>query len=307
MRSYLQTLFVSDMTSDEADQRTGPTSIRLFDCECEPISLGENADLDPRAAIEAAVRTRKTARAIAVIPMLGPITQRPSLFAAFFGGTSTAKFGQAFDDLVSNPSIGAIVIDADTPGGEVAGTPELASKIFHARGKKPIVTVANGWLASAGYWIGTAADQVVVAPSGSVGSIGVRTMHVDVSKMLEEMGQSVTLISAGKHKIENNPFEALTADGKAFLQSEVNRHYGEFVSAVAAHRDVTASAVRNGFGEGRMLGPKDAKAAGMVDRIGTLEETIARLGGNLSDRAAERVAAVERRERLDALDGWLGV
>lgn len=307
MKSYLRTMIVSDMTADEADRRTGPTTVRFFDCEAQPLTLGENADLDPMAAIEAAVRTRKTARAIAVIPMLGPITQRPGLFSAFFGGVSTEKFGRAFDDLVSNPSIGAIVIDADTPGGEVSGTPELASKIFRARGTKPIVTVANGWLASAGFWIGTAAGEVVVSPSGSVGSIGVRTMHVDVSKMLEEWGEKVTLISAGRFKTEANPFEPLGAEAKKFLQSQVDRIDGEFVSAVATHRGVTPTVVRNGFGEGRMLGSKDAKAAGMIDRIDTLEGTIARLGGGLVERANAAAAAVERRAGLDKLDERLGV
>ena len=300
MRSYLNTLIVSDMSQEEIEARTGPLKVEYFGCEATSLFVNPVA-----AALEAALKTRKTKRAIAVLPLLGPITQRAGLFTAFFGGTSTEKWGQAFDDLIASEHVGAVVIDGDTPGGSVAGVPELAEKIFKARGTKPIVFVGNTWLASAGYWIASAGDEIVVTPSGEVGSIGVWSMHVDLSKAMEDFGEKVTLISAGKYKTEFNPYEPLGKEAKAYEQEVVDRYYGQFVDAVARGRNVTARTVRNGFGEGRMVGAKNAVAEGMADRVATLDQTIQRLGGGIADRQQARADRAARERRLGELEAEL--
>lgn len=106
------------------------------------------------AEIEARVGDRKSVAVsgspqIAVLPLYGVIAQRMNLMSEFSGGTSAEKFGQMFDDAVKNPDVSAIVIDVDSPGGTVSGTPELAQKIFDARGTKPITAVVNSLMASA--------------------------------------------------------------------------------------------------------------------------------------------------------------
>lgn len=303
MRAYLNTLIVSDMSQEESEARTGPLAVRFHDCEGGHLGDDCCATRDEEGVrpagdrLHIALATRKTNRAIAVVPLTGPITQRSGLFTAFFGGTSTEKFGQVFDNLVASPAVGAIVIDADTPGGTVSGVPELAEKVFKARGSKPIVVVSNAILASAGYWIGSAADQIVVTPSGELGSIGVWSMHVDISKALEQSGENVTLISAGEFKTEMSPFGPLSEEAEAYEQGAVDRYNGMFIDAVAQGRGVSASVVRKGFGRGRMVGPKDAKAEGMVDRIGTLEDTIRRLGGQVAERETARAEHEERKGR----------
>ena len=85
----------------------------------------------------------------------------------------TEAFGAAFDRAAADSSIGAIVLNIDSPGGSVYGVEELADKIYKARGTKPVYAVANSLAASAAYWIGSAASQLYVTPSGEVGSIGV--------------------------------------------------------------------------------------------------------------------------------------
>jgi signal peptide peptidase SppA len=296
MRAYLNTFIVSDISAEEIEARTGPGPARF--CDCEGISLTPHGATlsNCGTALEAAISSRRTKKAIAVLPLLGPITQRPGLFSAFFGGTSTEKWGQTFDDLVASQNVGAIVIDMDSPGGTVSGVPELAEKIFKARGTKPIVVAANGYAASAGYWIASSADEIVVTPSGEVGSIGVWSMHIDMSAALEKLGENVTLISAGKFKTEWNPYEPLGEEAKAYEQANVDRYYGQFVDAVARGRGTTANTVRKGFGQGRMVGPKEAVSQGMADRIATLEQTIKRLGGRIAEREQAR-AEHEAREK----------
>jgi signal peptide peptidase SppA len=216
--------------------------------------------------------------AVAVINIFGPIVQHADMFSEVSGMVSTEGVTALFRGVMNDPNVKAIVLNVDSPGGGVYGVDELATEIRAARGEKPIVAVANSQMASAAYYIGAAADEIVVTPGGEVGSIGVFMAHQDLSEALKLEGVGVTLISAGKYKTESNPFEPLTEEARAALQKTVNAYYDAFVSAVSKGRDVRASEVRGGFGEGRMVVAKEAVALGMADRIETLDETIDRLG-----------------------------
>lgn len=241
------------------------------------------------------------AGAIAVLPLFGLISQRMNMMTATSGGTSTEMFGKQFSQAMADPQVGAIVIDVDSPGGTVQGVDELADQIFAARGRKPVVAVANSLAASAAYWIATAADEIVVTPSGEVGSIGVMAAHQDQSKCDEAMGVKTTLISAGKFKTEGNPFEPLTAEARDYTQARVNDYYQMFVKAVARDRGVGIDAVRNGFGEGRVVGAKQALSLGMADRIGTLDETLARMARELKQPGGVGLSRESRERRLRSL------
>lgn len=216
-------------------------------------------------------------QSVAVLPLFGTIFPRANLMTDISGATSAERFGAQFAELVNDPSVGAIVLDVNSPGGQINGVPELSTAIFEARGKKPIVAVSNHQMASAAYWIASAADEIVVAPSGDVGSIGVFSVHQDISKQLEADGVSTTLIRAGKYKAEANPYAALTEEARAHIQSRVDDAYNWFVEAVARNRGVKTATVRDGFGEGRMVSADQAVSLGMADRVGTLDETVARL------------------------------
>jgi capsid assembly protease len=235
---------------------------------------------------------------VAVIPIYGPISHRETLFSMIFGGTSTQRFSASLSQALGDSSISTIIFDVDSPGGTVDGVPELSSEIFNARGKKRMIAVCNAMAASAAYWIATAADEVVVTPSGQVGSIGVFAAHEDISKALEEEGVKVTLISAGKYKTEGMPYEPLSAEARASMQKMVDTFGELFINAVARNRGVGSSAVRHGFGEGRVVLANDAMRMGMVDGIATLDQTLARLLGRRTGKglspAAER--SFRRRE-----------
>ena len=256
--------------------------------------------LSPHIALADNAATHGGKRAIAVLPLHGPITQRKTLFSRLFGGTSTTEFARRFDEMMASQHVGTIVIDADTPGGSVSGVPELADKVFKGCNQKRIVMVCNSMLGSAGYWIGASASEVVVTPSGTIGSIGVWILHVDTSEANKKAGLDVTMISAGKYKTEMNPFEPISEEAKAYEQSEINRYYDQFVAAVARGRGVSASTVRNGFGQGRMVGPQVAVDEGMADSVATLEQVVRREAGAKTTAQAEhdqRVRYINRMER----------
>lgn len=245
--------------------------------------------------IEAAINRRATKfknvkGKIALLPLQGVISQKMNLMSNYSGGTSTDIFGQWFDSAIADASIGAIVIDTDSPGGNVYGTQELSQKIFNARGKKPIVAVVNSMMASAAVWIASAADEIVVTPGGEIGSIGVLSVHTDVSKAEENEGRKTTIIKAGKYKAEGNPYEPLDEEAYTAIQSRIDAYYDAFVSDMSRNRGVSKTDAK--FGEGRMFGAKDAIAMGLADRVGTLEQVIDDLGTKTQGKSA-RLARAE--------------
>jgi signal peptide peptidase SppA len=214
---------------------------------------------------------------VAVIPLQGVIIPKAGGMSEMSGGTSVERFRAAFRSAVASPSVSSIVLDVDSPGGMVDGVPEMAAEIRAARAVKPIVAFANTEANSAAYWLASQAGEIVVSRSSRIGSIGVLTAHEDKSKMGEMKGLHTTLISAGRFKTEGNPFEPLSDEARVHLQGLVDDYYGMFVSDVAKGRGVSVSDVRGGFGQGRVVGARDAIAQGMADRAGTLDSVVGEL------------------------------
>lgn len=263
----------------------------------------EDALTEIRAAnVEAARKSASlagTAGSVAVLPLYGLISHRTNVMADISGpgGTSCQQFTKQFRQALNDPNCKAIVIDVDSPGGTVDGVAELAEEIYQARGKKQITAVSDCLMASAAYWIGSAATELVVSPSSMTGSIGVYTSHEDDSQCLEQYGVKVTLVSAGKYKTEGNPFEPLGDEARAAMQQFVDGYYDLFVKAVAKGRGVKADDVRNGFGQGRIVGATQAVKLGMADRVGTLDDVLSGYGanrsGNVSPIAARSTPDIE--------------
>lgn len=250
----------------------------------------------------------RNAGQVAVLPLHGVIGHHAGMEMMISGGTSTEAFGRAFDEAMNDSSIGAIVIDCDSPGGSVEGVPELAAKIFSARGKgKRIVAVANAHMNSAAYWVCSAADEIVGIPSSDAGSIGVFTMHTDISGAEAKAGVKRTVVAAGKYKGEAAPGVPLTDEAHEALQARVDACYELFAGDVAKHRGTSFAKVANGYGQGRSVDAKSAIAAGLIDRIATLDEVLAELsaGGDASGRrsmaAAVKLAPLAARRAAAAL------
>lgn len=257
--------------------------------------------------IEASIgETRREAIPVAgiqLLQVLGPLTQRMPMKVSGEGGTSTEAVAKGLDGALANPDVGGVLLEIDSPGGSVFGVQELAEKIRGARqssgGAKPIWAIANSQAASAAYWIGSQADQLIVTPGGQVGSIGIFGVHMDESKALEMKGFTPTIISAGKYKNELHGLSPLSEDARNYQQAMADDYYDAFVNAVAKGRNVKALAVRGGFGEGRMVSAVKAVEEGMADAAWSMDETIRRMlkivgrrggGGGMAER--------EQRERL---------
>jgi len=212
---------------------------------------------------------------VAVLPLYGVLDKRMNLMLRFSGGTSTELFARDFRKALDDPRVEAILLDIDSPGGAVDGTKELADLVYGSRGQKPIIAYANGLMASAAYWIGSAADQIVAMDTAEVGSIGVAMMHYDYSAQDDQLGIKRTSITAGKYKRIASDEKPLSKEGKEYLQSLVDDYYGLFLEAVGRHRNVDPETVHDKMADGRIFIGKKALKARLVDVIGNFNDALA--------------------------------
>lgn len=214
---------------------------------------------------------------VALLQIDGVLAKRMNLLSRISGGTSTALIGRDFSDAMADPAVRGVVLAIDSPGGTVDGTPELGDLIFGARGTKPIIAYSDGAMASAAYWFGSAADEIMISSEVvSVGSIGVVTQHVDMSAAEEKRGIKTTEIYAGKYKRLATQYAPLSAEGKAYIQGMVDHAYSVFVDHVARNRSTTAEDVLARMADGRVFSGSQAIDAGLVDSVGTLSAAIDR-------------------------------
>lgn len=268
---------------------------------------GEKIDL---ANIEAAIgkplsgptRGYDVVQGVAVLGLDGVLAKRMNLFMQISGGTSTQIAANDFRAALSDPEVNSIILAIDSPGGTVDGTQELSDLIYSSRDQKPVIALADGTMASAAYWIGSAASQVFISSETNIiGSIGVVQAHVDVSRAEEMDGLKTTEVTAGKFKRIASSYAPLTPEGRATMQDQVDHTYAVFVNDVARNRGVSTQTVLDNMADGRVFIGQQAIDAGLVDGVSTLDALIARaaagefsLSADDSDQQAHVAAGAPR-------------
>lgn len=224
---------------------------------------------------------------VAVIPVTGPIFRYANLFTEISGATATGVLATDIQLALDNPYVRGIVLEIDSPGGEATGINELAKLIASARGRKRIVAYGGGSIASGSYWLGSAAESLVVDDTAVLGSIGVVMSYLDTSERDSKSGvRRVEIVSSQSPDKRVDPN---TESGRAKVQATVDALAHVFVASVARNRGVSEETVLKDFGQGGVLVGAAAVTAGMADRIGSLESVIAELAGNASTTTRNRV------------------
>ena len=260
----------------------------------ERITAGDELSDDQLDAIIAARPQRpspNTGAAVAVLSLWGTMLPRAGKMEQSSGVIGTDQFAASFRFAMEDPSVSAVVVSVDSPGGSVAGVEELASDVYRLRGRKPVVAVSDSLMASAAYWAMAGASEIVATPSAMVGSVGVVAIHLDKSGAMEKAGVKATVITHGRYKAEGSPFGPMSEEAIAHTQEEVSYYGGMFERAVARGRGVPIAKVRADFGEGRVFNADKAKRAGMIDRVATLDQVIGELAAGKWARPM-RAAAV---------------
>lgn len=210
--------------------------------------------------------------ATAIIPIFGPIFPRADYFSEVSGATSVSGIARMLDHALADPDVAAIVLNIDSPGGQVTGVRELADKIFEADKVKPVTAYVSGMAASAAYWLASAARQIVAERTATAGSIGVLCAWTDDSAAKKSQGlRDYVVVSSQTPKKHVDP---KSREGLGELQHHVDVLADIFIGDVAAYRGVATDVVMRDFGEGRVILAEEALPVGLIDAIGTLDNAI---------------------------------
>lgn len=219
----------------------------------------------------------RVAGGVAVVSIVGTLVNRGAWVGASSGLVSYEGIGAQLREAANDPSVHSVILDIDTGGGEAGGITTVAAQIKALAAQKRVVAVVNDTAASGGYWIASAADEIVVSETSMVGSIGVVVLHVNRAGELQQKGWAPTFIHAGAHKVDGHSLGPLPESVKADVQSAIDALYDRFVDGVAAGRGARLTAEAARATEARVFHGQAAIAAGLADRFGTFESVLSEL------------------------------
>ena len=187
-----------------------------------------------------------TGPGIAVVPILGPLVTRGDWLTSFLGASDYGEIASAVEAALADPSVRAVLLEIDSPGGEVGGLFDLVDRLVSLRqdAQKPLWAVASESALSAAFAIASVADRLYVTRTAEVGSIGVVAIHVDESVADVMVGLKWTLVHAGDRKIDGNAHEPLSDTAFSAIQADVDALHADLVTLVARNRNMSPDAVR---------------------------------------------------------------
>lgn len=238
---------------------------------------------------------------VAIVDLHGPLERHYGAEAFWLGGASYEIAARGVREALADDRFHSIVLDIDSPGGTVDGVEELVDAVEAARGVKPIVAQGRGLVASAAYMVASLTDEVVGTRGTLVGSIGVKAMLYDFSEMFSKAGVKAIKIATGEHKGAGAPGTEITDSQRAEFERLVEGHMAEFRRVVMSGRSMSASAFES-VADGRVWSAAEAAGLGLIDSVGTYEQTLARLsesGGGRRDRSTKGAQAMGAKTETD--------
>jgi len=212
---------------------------------------------------------------VAIIDIDGPLSKDSSILQLFFGGTSYASIRNQLELALADDTVSAIVLNVNSPGGEVYGCSELANYIYDVRDQKPIHAYISGQGDSAAYWLASAASHITINATAEAGSIGVRCALVDDSEFLQSLGIKEYDIVADQSPLK--VVDPSKAEDRARVKAQMTDFAAVFIDDVAKARSVSTQKVLGDFGRGDVLVGEAAVKAGLADDVGTLDDVITNL------------------------------
>lgn len=256
-------------TQNQRPPRLGPHDL-------EPIALPGD---DPQQHAYGLLR-HSPADVVAVVPVHGVMVKRQldaERFAHIEDLTSAERFERAVHHAATNPDVTTVVLDIDSPGGNVHGTADFVQAVERARQHARVVAFANDLCASGAYFLACAADAVAATPMASVGSIGVMVMLCDDSAMYQSEGARMIAVASGPHKATGGPGLVIGDEQLAPIQRSVDTTAATFFGYVADRRGLDSQRLAAVTG-GELFAAADAAELGLLDELLTpahlLEELV---------------------------------
>lgn len=261
--------------------------------------VGDSVERDANGRAVAGLPYRRTPEGVGILTITGSLVNRGAWIGANSGLTSYEGIKFQLQQAANDPKVESVILDLQSPGGEAIGAFETATAVRDLAAVKRTIAVVNGMAASAAYAIASGATEIVTTETGVAGSIGVILVHADYSRFLANEGVKPTMIFAGAHKADGNPFEALGPEVQADLQGEVDALYEAFLKTVAKGRGQRLNVAAARRTEARTFIGEAAVAAGIADRLGTFESVVA----ELSRARSGRPTVQNRRSSMDNENG----
>lgn len=218
---------------------------------------------------------------IAIIPITGTLTHRLGSIRPSSGMTGYDGIHHMLQKSIDDPDVKGIMLDIDSPGGQVAGCFDLADNIAKMRNIKPIWAFANEMNCSAAQLLASACSYRLVTQTSRVGSIGVMMAHTNIEKMLEQKGTEITLVHAGKHKVDANPYSALPDSVRERWQTEADALRLQFCQKVSEYSGLELQKVLDT--EAAVFSGQAGVDAGLANELVNAQDAIALMVERISN------------------------
>lgn len=226
---------------------------------------------------------------IGVIMITGSLINIDNEYARYRGMTTYPDVRRAFHYAAMNADVQHILMLVESGGGAVNGVADTSAMITMINDKvKPVTAYTDGLMASAAYWLGASAGTAYSSMTSVVGSVGVISTHMEISKMMKDQGVGVTVVRSGEFKALANMHEPLSEVALKQMTSQLDQAYGVFATHMADRRGVPMTTFEKSMGQGREFFGEAAKTAGMVDGITTLDALMSKINAGLIDKAAKK-------------------
>jgi protease-4 len=281
--------FFGDCIPRMANRKLGCLSIFLFVALCVSVLVnlflagavvsrfeGQRADIEYRPRFRELIiepGTRGSNKKIAVITLRGLIsTSIPGNVAESMVDDLRWQLAQARDD----NSVRAVVLEVDSPGGEVTASDMIYNAVVKTRAKKPVVVYMDSLAASGGYYVSCGGQYLMANPTSITGSIGVIIQTLNYEQLFNKIGLASVVFKSGKFKDMLNGARPITPEERDYIQSFVMKTYEQFLGIVAKERKLSADTLRNGIADGRILSGRDALDVKLIDGLGQIEDAYAK-------------------------------
>jgi signal peptide peptidase SppA len=219
-----------------------------------------------------------TLGSVGVIRIAGPLVNNDSAYNRYYNITSYADIRRAAIFAAQDSSIKVVLLDINSGGGMVSGISDTANLLATInKDLKPVVAFSDGGMLSAAYWTGATARKIYASNTANLGSVGVITTHIEMSKMLADAGVGVTVLRAGEFKALASNVEPLSDPARAQIMAQLEGTYKVFIEHVAAARGMSVEAADKSIGQGRVFLGQAAVAAGAADAITSFDDLVGTL------------------------------
>jgi len=222
---------------------------------------------------------------VGIIPVSGPLTKRLTLLNLIFGGTSYSAIQSQFKEMMATADVSSIVLRIDSGGGTIDGLQDVVDLMRKMKGRKPVYAFIDGFGASAAYMVASGADEIIASnKTAQIGSLGVVTVHFDLSGAYEKIGAKATVLQSGKYKSIGHQYGGLSKGDIEKIQEKLDYLYSLMIQDVATNRKTSAKTTDERMGQGRLFFAEEAIQVGLVDKIESWDSLLNRLQGKGSNK-----------------------